>query len=373
MPPGRSPQSLARASLWDSTTTNPAKRRLPPERDDEHNPRSPLYPTPDQQQSQSSSQARLARRPVTDRMVNGRLEMDTETDSVDASTSVSPTATRVAATAAASTPYVRRKRAIAACQFCRLRKTKCDNVRPVCGSCRHHQAKCVYTDGSEGDGLKIGIDEAANRHREVLERLDDIRNLLAHAAPSDSRSSAASDLGSQLSILSTLAGKSLDRESISVSAVETESVSDCQPSRSPPGYIRYTKCESILKWPVLSSVISNDNAAIDSFIFDDHVRGDQDERDEVPVYAKDSASPDSCGGGNVGPQPHKSTLPSPGVRNQAFIPLCQKFLALVSCRNPILDARDLLLYARSVAESGPGWDAKSCIVVSLLLSHQCLY
>src|SRR6185436_16267787 len=67
------------------------------------------------------------------------------------------------------TPYVRRKRAMAACQFCRLRKTKCDNVRPVCGSCRHHLARCVYADGSEADGLQMGLDEAARRHREVVE------------------------------------------------------------------------------------------------------------------------------------------------------------------------------------------------------------
>ncbi|KAI5808010.1 hypothetical protein DFH27DRAFT_292218 [Peziza echinospora] len=40
-----------------------------------------------------------------------------------------------------------RKRAIAACQVCRGRKTKCDNERPTCGFCRQAGAICVY----EGD------------------------------------------------------------------------------------------------------------------------------------------------------------------------------------------------------------------------------
>lgn len=43
-----------------------------------------------------------------------------------------------------TTAFTRRKRAVAACQLCRLRKTKCDAVRPTCGFCRYHQAKCIY-------------------------------------------------------------------------------------------------------------------------------------------------------------------------------------------------------------------------------------
>ena len=89
----------------------------------------------------------------------------------------------------AAASYARR-RAGAACRVCRARKTKCDNVRPVCGSCRHHQARCVYTDGSEADGLQVGLDEAASRHREVLERLDDIRHLLARSSPSAASSTS---------------------------------------------------------------------------------------------------------------------------------------------------------------------------------------
>lgn len=40
-----------------------------------------------------------------------------------------------------------RKRAIRACQKCRLRRTKCDNVRPACTACLDLGADCLYSEG----------------------------------------------------------------------------------------------------------------------------------------------------------------------------------------------------------------------------------
>ena len=40
-----------------------------------------------------------------------------------------------------------RKRAIRACQKCRVRRTKCDNVRPSCTACLDLGAECVYSEG----------------------------------------------------------------------------------------------------------------------------------------------------------------------------------------------------------------------------------
>lgn len=40
-----------------------------------------------------------------------------------------------------------RKRAIRACQKCRVRRTKCDNVRPACTACLDLGAECVYSEG----------------------------------------------------------------------------------------------------------------------------------------------------------------------------------------------------------------------------------
>jgi hypothetical protein len=37
-----------------------------------------------------------------------------------------------------------RKRSLAACEICRMRKAKCDNVRPSCSRCQDLKAQCVY-------------------------------------------------------------------------------------------------------------------------------------------------------------------------------------------------------------------------------------
>ncbi|ORY13440.1 hypothetical protein BCR34DRAFT_649201 [Clohesyomyces aquaticus] len=52
-----------------------------------------------------------------------------------------------------------RKRAVAACQTCRSRKTKCDNVRPVCSFCERAGAICVCssTDLSSYDPASLAI------------------------------------------------------------------------------------------------------------------------------------------------------------------------------------------------------------------------
>ena len=35
-----------------------------------------------------------------------------------------------------------------ACQSCRIRKVKCDNVRPTCAICRNSRTECVYIDAT---------------------------------------------------------------------------------------------------------------------------------------------------------------------------------------------------------------------------------
>jgi hypothetical protein len=47
-----------------------------------------------------------------------------------------------------SRAFYPRKRALAACEVCRKRKSKCDNLRPSCGLCQRLNAHCVYRDSS---------------------------------------------------------------------------------------------------------------------------------------------------------------------------------------------------------------------------------
>jgi hypothetical protein len=47
-----------------------------------------------------------------------------------------------------------RKRAAEACSFCRLRKIKCNNERPVCSNCRQYGKSCVFEPIDETERLK---------------------------------------------------------------------------------------------------------------------------------------------------------------------------------------------------------------------------
>ncbi|KAI5955124.1 ZCF27 [Candida jiufengensis] len=69
-----------------------------------------------------------------------------------------------------------RKRAVTACQVCRLKKTKCDNVRPQCGSCERSNVKCQYlTDQNQKD--YSSYDPAS---LSILSKLDIILKDLKH-------------------------------------------------------------------------------------------------------------------------------------------------------------------------------------------------
>lgn len=72
------------------------------------------------------------------------------------STSVMPmTTTGVAGGGSTTTPV--RKRAPTACDSCRSRKTKCDNVKPACGSCVRTGIECYYS-GLEEKELSLYVD-----------------------------------------------------------------------------------------------------------------------------------------------------------------------------------------------------------------------
>lgn len=67
------------------------------------------------------------------------------------------------------------------------------------------------------------------------------------------------------------------------------------------------------------------------------------------------------------------TLANTGIGNIAVeenvIRLVDNFIAFVHTKNPILDILTLKKYARGVAEDGPGWDGKTCLVVSSFPPH----
>ncbi|KAK1477648.1 C6 zinc finger domain-containing protein [Colletotrichum cuscutae] len=72
--------------------------------------------------------------------------------------------------AARGTAFYQRKRAVRACQVCRARRTKCDNLKPSCSFCLKVGATCIQSpvDLSSFDPASL----------KILERLDDLEEMM---------------------------------------------------------------------------------------------------------------------------------------------------------------------------------------------------
>lgn len=221
--------------------------------------------------------------------------------------------------------FTRRKRTAVACQFCRVRKTKCDNVRPQCGYCVRQRARCIYGD-VEGEERDAEPSPTPVSNEQLMSRLEEIQAMLRRThltAESVSSPSAAPGLHSATS---PWTGGS-----------QVASGPSRQRNRRAP--LATLRCESILGWPCFAGAVPQSEAGIDSF----------------PLSASYEETRTIQGAGKHGGR---------GISEDALVPLCRKFLAEVHPRNPVLDDRELMRHARRAAEEGIGWDSGSCLVVS---------
>ncbi|GLA37565.1 hypothetical protein AnigIFM63309_004504 [Aspergillus niger] len=58
-----------------------------------------------------------------------------------------------------------------ACQFCRVRKIRCDNEKPTCGSCQRHDRQCVYVVDPPRQRPSRALINAAHRQRRAAENV----------------------------------------------------------------------------------------------------------------------------------------------------------------------------------------------------------
>lgn len=231
-------------------------------------------------------------------------------------------------------PYAKRKRASTACQFCRQRKTKCDNVRPVCGFCRYHQARCIYEDETSVDD-KVPYDEAS---QEIIERLDEIKELLKQQGSTQlHRGPIAQSPLPPISEIPATAFSLASDQAISPAARDEQPLA----ARLPFATLR---CESLLRWPVFHGIVSDEHCSIMSFLL------------ESVTQTPNVSSPDLNA---IGSQR------GAGIREEDLVSLCQKFLKHVHPRNPILEPDELIQSARLASEHGIKWDSTSCLIVSL--------
>ncbi|KAL2884120.1 hypothetical protein SGCOL_000057 [Colletotrichum sp. CLE4] len=102
------------------------------------------------------------------------------------------------------------------------------------------------------------------------------------------------------------------------------------------------RCESMLRWPIFGGIISEEDSRIESSILEFGT----DVTDDGLNHPNDS-----------------SMINGLGIQEDAFVPLCRKFLTHVHPRNPILEGNELIAYAKQATEHGIKWDARSCLVL----------
>ncbi|KAH6621711.1 hypothetical protein C7974DRAFT_397016 [Boeremia exigua] len=215
-----------------------------------------------------------------------------------------------------------RKRAVAACQLCRVRKVKCNNARPSCGGCLSSQISCVYEDSQDHSAFDPASILILDRLNQVLARLDQGPSSSANTSPT------APTPGDSVHA-STTATSDLDL------AVEQESYDQLRVPSS------QTTPDTILSWPVFQRQFPA------SFTTDSVFEA------EVSEDIQDSSQNDHTRfGQKVG-----------GVNEECIPKLIKQFLQYVHIKNPVVDMDTIAMYAHTVSEEGIKWDTASCLVI----------
>lgn len=241
----------------------------------------------------------------------------------------------------------RRRRAVTACQACRARKTKCDNMRPVCGFCARNAAQCVYDDAATGGdhSTYVNADRVTTALREgskltcmlsksfdpaslaILDRVNHVASLL-EAWSSTPPSNPTNVTGSP----------ALGAENISGSVFhEPENNGTLD---APAALSSLINCESILRWPILQPVFPNTQS----------IALDMENEADIPTHPSELVD-------------NRIAL-GRGVQEEDLLPLSKRFLAYVHVKNPVLDVADYKRTVKAAAKDGLAWDGSSCLVVS---------
>ncbi|KAH7068344.1 hypothetical protein BKA63DRAFT_521595 [Paraphoma chrysanthemicola] len=243
-----------------------------------------------------------------------------------------------------------RKRAIVACYVCRRKKTKCDNVRPTCGSCQELKIGCQYSD------LKFDNSTYDPASIEILEQIGAVTRLLeaqnahllgivsnpCHAnrmsppppstEPTDYNASSESTIASQ----DHHGGKhhyGPEQEAVLLS----ESLEFAETALG--------NCEDVLEWPVFQGEFHRSET--EALVFNPDL-----------AYENQSGSASS-----ISHVPDPRSRFSRGIQEDETLALVEKFFSNVHIKNPILSVNGTLSMAKDAMEHGFKWDAPSCLVL----------
>ncbi|KAH8172163.1 fungal zn(2)-Cys(6) binuclear cluster domain-containing protein [Sarocladium implicatum] len=219
--------------------------------------------------------------------------------------------------AARGTASYQRRRAVTACQVCRARRTKCDNLKPSCSFCLKTGATCIQSpvDLSSFDPASL----------KILERLDQLEDLISRVSlvDADKEEERAHKR------------RAIDEhQAIPIRAVKT-------PETLPPldkTAVFPSDLDDILAtWPSLQTVASLHNGA-----FNDASPG----QDSLTGTSTQSSS---------------SGLVTLDLEPSQVNRLLDGFFSYVHVKNPIFDERVTRRVIRSTLVNGIDWSSESCI------------
>ncbi|KAF7556114.1 hypothetical protein G7Z17_g1590 [Cylindrodendrum hubeiense] len=209
-----------------------------------------------------------------------------------------------------------RKRAPTACQTCKSRKVKCSNDRPQCVGCVRLGCECVYPE-----------------HNYRLSYWRDYRPVMKQQPPPvEARVTAQFPHGAQL-----------QTSRYSPEVALRPDASQAQPQRKPAASCdepsEYIALDSVFRWPIFADSSAKKWSRQTLFI-----------ADQEPGY-NDTLM-----------RTHGTARLPPLNDFDDILFLIHQFLRHVHIKNPVLDSKTLLGDARIVAETGPLWDTRSCLV-----------
>ncbi|KAJ5396948.1 hypothetical protein N7509_005061 [Penicillium cosmopolitanum] len=221
-----------------------------------------------------------------------------------------------------------RTRAPTACQTCRLRKTRCDNARPICSYCAIQGVECIFPETSSHP-TQTNFETS---NHEILQRLGHITSLLEDIKQGGGARGSFFGVAVQNSSPLTDASPGHNNRG------DTAAIEDRAGDHDPLTLYAANSAEYMLRWPIYNNVITDAEKNIRSFLLDS-----LENQSEPPI-------------------PPPRTL-GVGSFLDDIQHLCRKYIRLVHRRNPIVDVEKLERYAREVTIQGLGWDGPSCQVL----------
>ncbi|KLU90852.1 C6 zinc finger domain-containing protein [Magnaporthiopsis poae ATCC 64411] len=216
------------------------------------------------------------------------------------------------------TAAYQRRRAVKACQVCRARRTKCDNLKPSCSFCLKTGAKCIQSpvDLSSFDPASL----------KILERLDELEELLraptgAPTSTDDARAPSSSG------------ARPLPRQT------NTTANADLGIDK---GMVLPPHVETVMAWPILQPIVTAARTQTWAGT------------GSTPLSV--AASHRSVGAGLAGLEDEPRR-----VRE-----LLDSFFSHVHVKNPILDETSTRVLVQSTVLNGIDWSAESCLALLIL-------